>query len=117
MTPVEITLRNMHFHVRVGILEHEAEYAQPLEVDLTVWASYDRERDISVDYRRMHASVAAVLSQHPLRFIEAIAFDIASDAMTTLDVRGARATVRKPHVALGGALEHAEVVIELGSRQ
>ena len=32
----EVTLRGMRFHALVGVLPHEAEFAQPLEVDVSV---------------------------------------------------------------------------------
>ena len=113
---VEITLRNMRFHVRVGVLPHEAEFAQPLEIDLTVWAAPSSNGTIGVDYRELHAVASAVLTQEPLLYLETIAQRIVSAALARPNVRGARAAVRKPHVALPGSLDCAEVVIEGGAR-
>ena len=113
---VEITLRNMHFHVRVGVLPHEAEFAQPLEIDLTVWAAPPLNGTIGVDYRDLHAVASDVLTQGPLLYLETIAQRIVSAALARPNVRGARASVRKPHVALPGLLDCAEVVIEGGAR-
>lgn len=113
----EITLRNMQFHVHVGILPHERELAQPLEVDLTVWATPPAPGAIGVDYRDLHALTVAVLAHEPLLLIETIAHEIVAGALRVDRVLGARAAVRKPHVALAGLLSCAEVVIEDGVRQ
>ena len=113
---VEITLRNMSFHVRVGVLPHEAEFAQPLEVDLTVWATPPSNGTIGVDYRDLYTVTSGVVMQGPLLYLETIAQRIVSAALSRPGVRGARATVRKPHVALAGPLDCAEVVIEDGER-
>ena len=115
----EITLRAMRFHPRVGILPHERELPQPLEVDLTVWTT---PRDASaqpggvVDYRALYDLVAARVERGPLDYIEHVAADIVEAARRVQGVVGARAAVRKPHVALPGPLAHAEVVVERGRR-
>ena len=115
-TSVEITLRNMRFHVRVGVLPHEAELAQPLEVDLTVWASAPANGMIGVDYRDLHLVASEIVSQSPLLYLETIAQRIVAGALVRPNVIGARAAVRKPHVALPGPLDYAEVVVEDGVR-
>ncbi|MES3032972.1 MAG: dihydroneopterin aldolase [Gemmatimonadota bacterium] len=113
-TPIQISLRNMRFHLRVGILPHEGELAQPLEVDLTVWASRPDEGALSVDYRALHALTADVLAQSPLLYLETIAQRLVTGALAQPQVVGARAAVRKPHVALAGPLDCAEVVVSDG---
>lgn len=113
-TPVQITLRNMRFHVRVGILPHEGELAQPLEVDLTVWTRPVADGELAVDYRELHALTSAVVSAPPLLYLETIAQQIVVAALTHRNVIGARVAVRKPHVALAGPLDHAEVVVQDG---
>ncbi len=115
-SPVEITLRNMRFHVCVGVLPHEAEFAQPLEIDLTVWAASVDTGSIGVDYRDLYAVASAVVSQGPLLYLETIAQHIVDGAMACPNVLGARVAIRKPHVALPGPLDHAEVVVEGGVR-
>ena len=115
----EITLRAMRFHPRVGILPHERELAQPLEVDLTVWTT---PRDAAaqpggvVDYRTLYDLVARRIEAGPLDYIERVAADIVEAARQVAGVVGARVAVRKPHVALPGPLQHAEVVVERGRR-
>ena len=112
----EITLRGMRFHTTVGVLPHEAELAQPLEADLTVWlAAPVREGDV-VDYRDLYEAVAGVLGGGGLRYLEDAAARVVELAMAHPRVTGARVALRKPHVALPGPLAHAEVVLERGSR-
>jgi dihydroneopterin aldolase len=111
----EITLRAMRFHPRVGILPHEREFAQPLEVDLTVWTA-PRDGAAVVDYRALYDVVAARVADGPLEYIEHVAADIVAAARRIEGVVGARAAVRKPNVALPGPLQHAEVVVERGRR-
>lgn len=113
---VEITLRNMRFHVRVGVLTHECEFPQPLEVDLTVWADAPSGGAIGVDYRDLHTVVTEVVEHGPLLYLESIAQRIVTAALACPSVNRARAAVRKPHVALPGPLDYAEVVVEGGTR-
>ncbi len=113
---VEITLCNMRFHVRVGILPHEGDFPQPLHVDLTVWTDAPADGAIGVDYRDLHAFVTDVVEQGPLLYLENIAQRIVTGALARPHVIGARVAVRKPHVALAGPLDYAEVVIEGGVR-
>lgn len=112
----EITLRGMRFHPRVGILPHEREIAQPLEVDLTVWTTPAGHGGVAVDYRVLYELVAARAGAEPLAYIETLARDLVDAARAVDGVIGARAAVRKPHVALPGALAYAEVVVERGRR-
>ncbi len=116
-SPVEITLKNMQFHVRVGVLPHEAEFSQPLEVDLTVWATAPVNGAVSVDYRDLYALARDVIAQQPLRYLELIAQRIVSAALTRPQISAARAAVRKPSVALPGPLDYAEVVVQEGVRE
>ena len=105
-----ITLRGMRFHVRVGTLPHEAELAQPLEIDLSVWRS--SEDGEVLDYQRLYALAAEATAQEPLLYLEDIALAIVAGALQLPAVERARVAVRKPHVPLAGPLAHAEVVID-----
>jgi dihydroneopterin aldolase len=103
-----ITLRGMRFHARVGVLPHEQELPQPLEVDLTVWLA---PAGPVVDYRGLHDDVSAVIDEGPLLYIEDVAEAIARRALARARVERVRVSVRKPHVALPGPLDHAEVTV------
>lgn len=107
---LEITLKAMRFHARVGILPHEQTTAQPIEIDLGV-AVADGEG--IVDYRALYAVASEILSAEPIDFLEEIGDRIARGALAhNPRVRSARVAVRKPHVALGGPLAYAEVVVQ-----
>ena len=107
-----VTLRAMRFHSRVGILPHERELAQPVEVDVTVWLGPARRGTAAVlDYRELYDVTAAVLAGEP-RYLEEAAEAIAGGALGLPRAARVRVAVRKPHVALPGPLAHAEVVVE-----
>jgi 7,8-dihydroneopterin aldolase/epimerase/oxygenase len=106
---VEITLRAMRFHGLVGILPHERDIPQPIEIDLTVTVA---PGEGVIDYRELYVLAAnAVVGQ--TSFLEGLAGRVAKAALDhSPRIRTARVAVRKPHVALPGPLAHAEVVVE-----
>jgi FolB domain-containing protein len=106
-----ITLHGMRFHTLIGILPHEQAIPQPVEIDLTVW----RERSPSaqlLDYQRLYEIAAGGLAPGHGPYLEDVAESIAERALALSGVEGVRVAVRKPHVALPGPLEFAEVVVE-----
>ena len=109
-TTTAITLAGMRFHARVGVLPHERELAQPLEVDLTVRLA-SGATDV-LDYRMLYTIVQQAIEAQPLDYLEAIGAAIASRVLALPGAAHARVAVRKPHVMLGGPLAHAEVVVE-----
>ena len=124
MAPSEsVSLRGMRFHVLVGILPHEQLYAQPIEIDLTVWRMPRSDDDGGggggggedvVDYRDLYDAVAARVTAGPLRYLEDVARTLVGDLLARPYVRRARVAVRKPHVPLPGPLAYAEVVVDSG---
>jgi dihydroneopterin aldolase len=111
--PTAITLAGMRFHVRVGILPHERELAQPLELDLTVRLVAGAPGVL--DYRTLYAIVREVVEAEPLDYLETVGSEIARRVLAVPGAAHARVAVRKPHVALGGPLAYAEVVVEQGT--
>jgi dihydroneopterin aldolase len=106
----EITLRAMQFHALVGIVPHERTVPQPIEVDLAVRVD---DGDSVIDYRELYDIVATVIAAAPIDYLEDIGDRVATRALAhSARVRSVRVAVRKPHVALGGPLAYAEVVIE-----
>ena len=105
-----ISLVAMRFHVRVGILPHEREHPQPLEIDVSV-TRRDGQPGV-LDYRELYALASEQAAREPLDYLEDIASAIANRALTLDHVVSARVAVRKPNVLVGGPLAYAEVVAE-----
>lgn len=106
----------MRFHALVGVLAHEREFAQPIEVDLDVWpraADESSSEGILLDYRVLYDLVSGVVSAGPMDYLEGLVLSVASQVMQLDVVDRVRVAARKPHVALPGPLAHAEVTIDL----
>jgi dihydroneopterin aldolase len=108
----EVTLRGMRFHALVGILPHERSLPQPLEIDVTAWIA----SGTIVDYRDVYEAARSVVLDEKLEYLEGIADAIARRTLALRGVARARVAVRKPHVALAGPLEHAEVAVVRSQR-
>jgi 7,8-dihydroneopterin aldolase/epimerase/oxygenase len=107
-----VTLSGMRFHARVGILPHERELPQPLEIDLTVWPASAARGSAPLDYRLLYQAVAGAVAQQPLGYLEDLAHDVCDRAFACGDVTRAVVRVRKPHVTLGGPLAYAEIALD-----
>jgi dihydroneopterin aldolase len=106
----EVSLMGMRFHARVGVLPHEREIAQPLDVDLVVRHTA-REKGV-LDYRELYEATRATIDADPLAYLEPLAEAIAERALAFDSVNWCRVALRKPHVAVGGPLDFAQVVVE-----
>jgi dihydroneopterin aldolase len=110
---IEISLRRMQFYAFVGILPHERDAAQPIEVDLTVWVSPAAG---VVDYVKLYQAAARVFAAGSIDFMEQVAERIIDGSFAISErVRSVRVAVRKPHVQLGGLLDCAEIVVSRGA--
>ncbi len=112
-----ITLQGMRFHTCVGVLPHERQHPQPLELDLTVWLSLRAvgESDSAIhllDYRDLYQLVADTVGASPHKFLEALCERVAEAALAMDGIDRVRVAARKPHVPIPGPLDHVEVVIE-----
>ncbi|MFL5464940.1 MAG: dihydroneopterin aldolase [Gemmatimonadaceae bacterium] len=110
-----VTLKAMRFHARIGILPHEAEIAQSIEVDASLWVRRPPTRPTTkdiVDYRRVYDLVAEVVTHGHTSFLEEVGERIADRALQLPLVDRVRIAVRKPNVALPGPLAYAEVAVE-----
>jgi dihydroneopterin aldolase len=105
-----ITLRGMRFHTLVGILPHEREHPQPLEVDLTAWITAGHAG--VVDYRGLHAAARDAVMGSPREFLEEIAERVATATLGVDGVQRVEVRIRKPNVPLGAPLDYVEVVIQ-----
>jgi len=110
-----VTLKAMRFHARIGVLPHEAEIAQSIEVDASLWVRRGGARPTAkdiVDYRRVYEMVAEVVTTGHTNFLEEVGERIADRALQLPLVVKVRIAVRKPNVALPGPLAYAEVALE-----
>lgn len=108
----EVTLRGLRFHTCVGILPHERTIPQPLEADITVWRVPATPGVDVLDYRRLHAIVAAHVDTNAVGYLETAAHAIAEAALAEAGVTRVRVALRKPQVALATPLAAAEVVVD-----
>ena len=108
-TRQSITLKGMRFHTLVGVLPHEEQLPQPLEIDLTVWT---RTNGPVIDYRTLYTAVAGVVEAGPVGYLEDLVGAAADAALAVSGVARVRVAARKPHVALPGPLAWAEVAVE-----
>ena len=110
-----IALRGMRFHALVGILPHEQEHPQPLEIDVVVWRVVPPaggEQAAVLDYRELYDLVATHVAMRPVRYLEELAHALADAAMARWPVVRTQVALRKPHVALPGPLAHAAVAVD-----
>jgi dihydroneopterin aldolase len=117
VTGDRIALRGMHFHTRVGLLPHEEQMPQPLELDLTAWLPLRRvgESDSPralVDYRDLYAIVADTVGTSHHRLLEALCERIAERVLAVEGVERVMVAARKPHAPIAGPVDRVEVVIE-----
>lgn len=103
-----VSLHGMRFHTLIGVLPHEREHPQPLEIDLT--ASVEPGAPV-VDYRGLYVKVREAAESPALFHIEELADSIAWRVLEDASIRHVRVTVRKPHAAVGGPISHAQVSI------
>lgn len=113
-----VILRGMRFDALIGILPHEHESAQPLEVDLIAWlaapistSEQDAEKHV-VDYRVLYDMVASEVVGRHNGYIEHLAARIAERALRDVRIARVELAIRKPNVELGGPLQAAEVRVE-----
>jgi len=110
-----VTLQSMRFHTHIGVLPHEAEIAQSIEVDVSVWVARHELAHGSegvLDYRELYELVAAIIGNGHIRYLEDLADQVVQGALEIPGVSRASVKVRKPHVALPGPLQHAEVGLD-----
>ncbi len=107
----------MQFHARVGVLPHERELPQLIEIDVSVESTRDGllgggSGVAGIDYREIHEIAReSVVSTHS-ELLEQIADRIMSRVLQIPGALSARIAVRKPHVTMPGPLDYAEVVLE-----
>ncbi len=111
-----ILLEGMAFYGYHGVLPEEQTEGQVFTVDVAVEADLHRaghtdHLDDSLDYRDLYARVLEVMTGERYRLLEAVAEAIAHRVLEIERVQAVTVRVRKPHVRLGGPLEHAAVEV------
>ena len=80
-----VTLKSMAFHTRIGVLPHEAEISQSIEVDLSVWVARPPRAhggEGIVDYRQLYDLVAAIVNEGHTHYLENVVERIASSELS-----------------------------------
>ena len=110
-----VRLEAMRFHTRIGILPHEAEISQPIEIDVAAWVLRDHSAhgaDGVLDYRRLYTVVSSIVGQGHISYLEDLAAAFADQTLLIDGVTRVMVNARKPHVAIGGPLAYAQVTLE-----
>ncbi len=110
-----VRLDAMKFHARIGVLPHEAELAQPLEVDVAAWVSRNENAQGSegvVDYRRIYDIVASMVVADHILYLEDLVAAVADQTLRIDAVQKVIVNARKPQVAMPGPLGYAQVTLE-----
>lgn len=108
----EVTLRALEFHTCVGILPQERVQPQRLLCDVTVWRRPAAPGHDVLDYRELHAIVAAHVDTNAVEYLETPAHAIARAVLADPTVLRVRVALRKPDVRLPHPLDAAEVVAD-----
>lgn len=112
-----ILLSGLSFHGYHGVLPEETRLGQRFIVDIEMRvelreAGSTDDLTKTVDYTLVYDDARKIVEGPPLKLIEAVAARIAARILAGYPVRSVRVRVRKPDVALAGALEFVGVEIE-----
>jgi len=114
-----IILADLRFQARHGVYDWERETDQPFEVDVELVldlrpAGVTDDLARTIDYGRVYATVAGIVTGRSFALIEALAEAIATALLTDWREVGldeVTVRVRKPGVQLGGPLAYAGVEV------
>ena len=112
-----IRLHNMIFYAYHGVYGAEKELGQKFAVDVELEldlqpAGRSDDLDLAVDYSGVYAVVRDIVEEGDFSLLEGLAETIAQEILGSFSsVDGVTVRVRKPHVAMGGLLDYAEVEI------
>jgi 7,8-dihydroneopterin aldolase/epimerase/oxygenase len=110
-----VKLEAMKFHAHIGVLPHEAEFAQPLEVDVSAWVFRDELAHGGqgvLDYRRIYEIVSGIISAGHILYLEDLAAAIGDQVLSIEGVARVLVNARKPQVTLDGPLSFAQVTLD-----
>ena len=83
-----VCLKGMRFHSRVGVLPHEEQLPQPVEVDLSVTVDETVRPPNVVDYVALYSAVAGVMGVRHISYLEEAAERVATAALRVTGVGG-----------------------------
>lgn len=111
-----VLLEGMAFYGYHGAEAEEQTQGQVFTVDVAVEAELHRaghtdQLTDTLDYREVYTRVREVVTGERFRLLEAVAEAIAHRLLEIERVRAVTVRVRKPHVRLGGPIEHAAVEV------
>ncbi len=111
-----ILLEGMAFYGYHGVNPEEQAEGQMFTVDIAVEADIHRAGHTddladTLDYRDLYTRVRDVLTGERYRLLEAVAEAVAHRILEIERVQAVSVCVRKPHVGLGGPLDHAAVEV------
>ena len=114
----KIRLVGVRFYAYHGAVEEERTLGQAFEVDVEVVGDFSARDEGSddlhwtVDYTLLYRAVSEIFLRENYRLLETCASVIANGLLSKfLRVDEATVRVRKPHVPMGGLLQHVEVEV------
>lgn len=111
-----ILLEGMAFYGYHGVNPQEQAEGQIFTVDVAVEtdihkAGHTDDLADTLDYRDLYTRIREVVTGGRYRLLEAVAEAVAHRILELERVQGVSVCVRKPHVSLGGPLQHAAVEV------
>lgn len=110
-----IVLQGLRFHAYHGVHPEELRFGAPFIVDLELDLDLPEVDELArtVDYGRVYARVAAIVTGERYRLIEALAHRLARDVLTHEPlVVAVTVRVHKPHAPLPGTVGDVFVEVE-----
>jgi dihydroneopterin aldolase len=111
-----IEIAGLHLMGRHGVLDFEKETPQPFDIDLKLQvdlarAAADDDLSQTVSYVDLINVVRPIVEEQHFALIEGLAGAIVSAVLEFALVEAAEVTVRKPHAAVGAAIDYAAVTL------
>lgn len=112
-----IRLTGIRFYAHHGALEEERTLGQAFEIDVDAGGEFSRtgagdDLHWTVDYTLLYKAVAELFNQQNYRLLETCAAKLAEGLLERFErIQSVTVRVRKPHVPMGGLLQHVEVEV------